>query len=554
MKLRVLARLIEIQRVLVRHGLDEFVRATHLYRPLRFLFLLSPWTWAVRRQDAPRAQRLRLALEELGPIFVKFGQALSTRRDLLPIDIADELAKLQDRVPPFDGKVARAIIEAAYGRTAEQVFSVFEETPLAAASIAQVHAAELRPEVTLNGAKTREVVVKVLRPGMHAIIARDLEVLRELARFAQANWEGSRRLKPMEVVSEYSKTILDELDLMREAGNASQLRRNFENSPLLYVPAVHWDFCRPGVMVMERIRGVQISNMARLREAGTDIRRLAENGVEIFFTQVFRHNFFHADMHPGNIFVLIDTPSQPQYAAVDFGIVGTLDPRDQYYLAENFLAVFDRDYRKVAQLHLESGWVPEGSRVDEMESAIRTVCEPIFNKPLKEISFGTVLLRLFEIARRFDVVIQPQLILLQKTLLNIEGLGRDLYPDLDIFKTAGPIMRDFMREKMSGRAIIENARAQLPEILASLQTLAPLVRSAVQRAQDGRLRLAVEAPEIDALRHEIKRTNRRRDQVTIASVVLLGGIVWMALGHEPLWAGWGMVGVGVAWLISLLRG
>ena len=428
MKLRVLSRLIEIQRVLVRHGLDEFVRATHLYRPLRFIFLLSPWTWAVRRGDAPRAERLRLALEELGPIFVKFGQALSTRRDLLPVDIADELAKLQDRVPPFDGKVARAVIEAAYGRAAEQVFSVFEEEPLAAASIAQVHAAELRVEVPLNGAKTREVVVKVLRPGMHAIIARDLEVLRALAAFAEANWEGSQRLKPVEVVAEYEKTIVDELDLMREAGNASQLRRNFENSPLLYVPAVHWDFCRPGVMVMERIRGVQISNMARLREAGTDIRKLAENGVEIFFTQVFRHNFFHADMHPGNIFVLIDNPAQPKYAAVDFGIVGTLDPRDQYYLAENFLAVFDRDYRKVATLHLESGWVPEGSRVDEMESAIRTVCEPIFNKPLKEISFGTVLLRLFEISRRFNVSIQPQLILLQKTLLNIEGLGRDLYP------------------------------------------------------------------------------------------------------------------------------
>ena len=553
MKLRVLSRLIEIQRVLVRHGLDEFVRATHLYRPLRFLFLLSPWTWAVRRGDAPRAERLRLALEELGPIFVKFGQALSTRRDLLPLDIADELAKLQDRVPPFDGKVARAIIEAAYGRTAEQVFSVFEEEPLAAASIAQVHAAELRPEVTLNGAKTREVVVKVLRPGMHAIIARDLEVLRALAHFAESNWAGSARLKPVEIVAEYEKTIIDELDLMREAGNASQLRRNFENSPLLYVPAVHWDFCRPGVMVMERIRGVQISNMARLREAGTDIRKLAENGVEIFFTQVFKHNFFHADMHPGNIFVLIDNPAQPKYAAVDFGIVGTLDPRDQYYLAENFLAVFDRDYRRVATLHLESGWVPEGSRVDEMESAIRTVCEPIFNKPLKEISFGTVLLRLFEISRRFNVSIQPQLILLQKTLLNIEGLGRDLYPDLDIFKTAGPIMRDWVREKMSGRALLENARTQLPEILTSLQSLAPLVRSAVQRAQDGRLRLAVEAPEINALRNEIKRTNRRRDKVTIASVVLLGGIVWMALGREPLWAGWGMVGLGVAWLIGVLR-
>ena len=553
MKLRVIARLIEIQRVLVRHGLDEFVRATHLYRPLRFIFLLSPWTWFTRRGDAPRGQRLREALEELGPIFVKFGQAVSTRRDLLPLDIADELAKLQDRVPPFDGKIARAMIERAYGRAAEQVFSTFEETPLAAASIAQVHAAELRSEVPLNGAKTREVVVKVLRPGMHAVIARDLEVLHALARFADANWEGSRRLRPMEVVREYEKTIIDELDLMREAGNASQLRRNFESSTLLYVPATHWDFCRPEVLVLERIRGVQISNMARLREAGTDIRRLAENGVEIFFTQVFKHNFFHADMHPGNIFVLIDNPAQPKYAAVDFGIVGTLDPRDQYYLAENFLAVFDRDYRRVATLHLESGWVPEGSRVDEMESAIRTVCEPIFNKPLKEISFGTVLLRLFEISRRFNVEIQPQLILLQKTLLNIEGLGRDLYPDLDVFKTAGPIMRDWVREKMSARAVMDKARVQLPEIINSLQTLAPLVRSAVQRAQDGRLRLAVEAPEINALRNEIKRTNRRRDKVTIAAVILLGGIVWLALEREPMWAGWGLIGAGVAWLLALLR-
>ncbi|HUQ12332.1 MAG TPA: ubiquinone biosynthesis regulatory protein kinase UbiB [Steroidobacteraceae bacterium] len=553
MKLRVLARLIEIQRVLVRHGLDEYIRATHLFRPLRFLFLLSPWTWFVRGKDAPRGVRLREALEELGPIFVKFGQALSTRRDLLPLDIADELARLQDCVPPFDGRIARRIVEDAYGRSVEQVFSSFDENPLAAASIAQVHVAELRPEVPLNGAKTREVVVKVLRPEMFRVISRDLEVLHELARIADRHWEGSRRLRPMEVVREYEKTILDELDLMREAANASQLRRNWENSPLLYVPAVHFDFCRQEVMVLERIHGVQISNMARLREAGTDIRKLAENGVEIFFTQVFKHNFFHADMHPGNIFVLIADPVRPQYAAVDFGIVGTLDPRDQYYLAENFLAVFDRDYRKVATLHLESGWVPEGSRVDEMESAIRTVCEPIFNKPLKEISFGTVLLRLFEISRRFDVSIQPQLILLQKTLLNVEGLGRDLYPDLDVFKIAGPIMRDWQREKLSGRALIENARSQLPEILTSLQTLAPLVRAAVQRAQDGRLRLAVEAPEINALRGEIKRTNRRRDRVTVAAVLLLGGIVWMALAREPAWAGWTIAAVGAAWLLSELR-
>jgi ubiquinone biosynthesis protein len=553
MKLRVLSRLIEIQRVLVRHRLDEFVRATHLFRPLRFLFLLSPWTWFVRGKQAPRGVRLREALEELGPIFVKFGQALSTRRDLLPLDIADELAKLQDCVPPFDGRIARRIVEEAYGRAAEQVFSSFDETPLAAASIAQVHAAELRPEVALNGAKTREVVVKVLRPEMFTVISRDLEVLHELARIADRHWEGSRRLRPMEVVREYEKTILDELDLMREAANASQLRRNWEGSPLLYVPAVHFDFCRQEVIVLERIRGVQISNMTRLREAGADIRKLAENGVEIFFTQVFRHNFFHADMHPGNIFVLIDNPTQPKYAAVDFGIVGTLDPRDQYYLAENFLAVFERDYRKVATLHLESGWVPEGSRVDEMESAIRTVCEPIFNKPLKEISFGTVLLRLFEISRRFNVEIQPQLILLQKTLLNIEGLGRDLYPDLDVFKIAGPIMRDWQREKLSGRALIENARAQLPEIFTSLQTLAPLVRSAVQRAQDGRLRLAVEAPEINALRNEIKHTNRRRDQVTVAAVLLLGGIVWLALARDPQWAGWVLSALGAAWIVSEIR-
>jgi ubiquinone biosynthesis protein len=319
------------------------------------------------------------------------------------------------------------------------------------------------------------------------------------------------------------------------------------------VPAVHFDFCRQEVMVLERIHGVQISNMARLREAGTDIRKLAENGVEIFFTQVFKHNFFHADMHPGNIFVQIDNPSNPKYAAVDFGIVGTLDPRDQYYLAENFLAVFDRDYRKVATLHLESGWVPEGSRVDEMESAIRTVCEPIFNKPLKEISFGTVLLRLFEISRRFNVEIQPQLILLQKTLLNVEGLGRDLYPDLDVFKIAGPIMRDWQREKLSGRALVENARAQLPEILGSLQALAPLVRAAVQRAQDGRLRLAVEAPEINALRGEIKRTNRRRDRVTVAAVLLLGAIVWLALARDPAWAGWTFGAAAAAWLLAELR-
>ncbi|MGH8305432.1 MAG: ubiquinone biosynthesis regulatory protein kinase UbiB, partial [Steroidobacteraceae bacterium] len=435
MKLRVIVRLIAIQRVLLRHRLDDYVRATHLYRPLRFLLYCSPGVWHERRRGGPRAARLRLALEELGPIFVKFGQAVSTRRDLLPPDIADELAKLQDRVPPFAGSLARELIERAYERPVGQVFSTFDETPLAAASIAQVHPARL------PGGE--EVVVKVLRPGMRVLIERDLEVMEALAELADRYWGEGRRLRPRELVAEYRKTVLDELDLMREAANASQLKRNFAGTDLLYVPEVYWDYCRADVMVMERIHGVPISDRTRLEAAGTNIRQLAENGVRIFFTQVFRHNFFHADMHPGNIFVLIDDPLRPRYAAVDFGIVGTLEPRDQRYLAENFLAVFDRDYRRVAQLHLESGWVPPGARIDEMESAVRTVCEPIFDRPLKDISFGHILLRLFEMSRRFNVQIQPQLMLLQKTLLNVEGLGRELYPELDIWSTASPILREW---------------------------------------------------------------------------------------------------------------
>ncbi|HXI48207.1 MAG TPA: 2-polyprenylphenol 6-hydroxylase, partial [Steroidobacteraceae bacterium] len=412
MRPRVLARLLQIQRALVRHRLDEFVRATHMYRPLRYLYYFSPWTWFQRRIGGSRGERLRLALEELGPIFVKFGQALSTRRDLLPVDVADELAKLQDSVPPFSGDIAMAMIERTFGKPLSEIFGSFEPTPLAAASIAQVHAAALK-----NG---DDVVVKVLRPGMREVIDLDLEVLDALAELAHEYWVEARPVRPIEVVREYRKTVTDELDLMREAGNASQLKRNFAGSPLLYVPQIHWDYCRQNVMVMERIRGVIVSQVDELRARGTDIAKLAENGVEIFFTQVFRHNFFHADMHPGNIFVQIEDPKNPRYAAVDFGIVGTLQPRDQHYLAENFMAFFNRDYGRIAQLHIESGWVPKGTRVDELESAVRTVCEPIYNKPLKEISFAQVLLRLFETARRFDMQVQPQLILLQKTLFNIE--------------------------------------------------------------------------------------------------------------------------------------
>ena len=525
MKLRVMARLIQIQRVLVRHGLDDFVRETHLYRPLRFVFLASPWTWLERRKEAPRAERLRLALEELGPIFIKLGQALSTRRDLLPPDIAMELAKLQDRVPPFDNATARAIIEKSLGRPVTESFATFETQPLAAASIAQVHAATLKDGT--------DVVVKVLRPGMKEIISRDLEVMHELARLAKTHSTEARRLRVDEIVDEYEKTILDELDLMREAANASQLKRNFEGSSLLHVPTVYWDLCRIDVMVMERIRGVTISDMDTLRAKGANIAMLAENGVKIFFTQVFRHNFFHADMHPGNIFELIEDPANPRYAAIDFGIVGTLDIRDQHYLAENFLAVFDRDYRRVAELHVQSGWVPPDTRVDEMESAIRTVLEPIFDRPLKDISFGTILLRLFDIARRFDMRIQPQLILLQKTLLNIEGLGRDLYPELDIWQTAAPILREWMSDRISPRTQLKHLRRNLPDMLTAMHALPSLVKIAVQQAEDGKFAFGVRSEELAALREEIRLSERRRNGTLVGVALGLGSLLWLGFEMEP---------------------
>jgi ubiquinone biosynthesis protein len=543
-KLRVLARLLQIQRVLLKYGLHDFVRATHLYAPLRFLFYLSPDTWLNPNRSAPPAVRLRLALEELGPIFVKFGQAVSTRRDLLPTDVADELAKLQDRVPPFPGTVARAIVESRLGRPVAQAFSEFEETPLAAASIAQVHAARL-PD-------GKEVVVKVLRPDMRGSIERDLEVLYALANLAQTYWREGRRLRPLEIVAEYEKTIIDELDLMREAANASQLKRNFAGSDLLYVPEIYWDYCRLDVMVMERIHGIPISDMERLRGAGTDIKLLAENGVRIFFTQVFRHNFFHADMHPGNIFVMIDDPARPRYAAVDFGIVGTLDPRDQHYLAANFLAVFDRDYRRVAELHVESGWVPAGTRVDEIESAVRTVCEPIFDRPLEDISFATLLVRLFDISRRFNVELQPQLILLQKTLVNVEGLGRELYPQLDVWHTAAPILRQWMRERMSLRQIFRNLQMQLPELIEVARVLPGIMKSTLQRAEGGMLRMLVETPAVELLHAELRRGHRRRDAVILGAAALLGGIVWLAVGRSA-WPGWTLTGLGAAWLLIVYR-
>jgi len=528
MRLRVIGRLLQIQRVLVRHGLDEMILAAHLFRPLRYAFYLSPATWFERRKGGTRGERIRLALEELGPIFVKFGQALSTRRDLLPADVADELEKLQDRVPPFPGAEARAIVERAYGRPVTEVFEQFDENPLAAASIAQVHTARLR--------SGEEVVVKVVRPGVRALIERDLEVMHQLAQLVLDYARDGHRLRPTEVVKEYEKTILDELDLMREAANAAQLGRNFAGSELLHVPAVYWDYCRPEAMVMERIHGVMISDMDELRRRGTNIQRLAENGVTIFFTQMLRHNFFHADMHPGNIFVLLGDPERPKYCAVDFGIVGTLDARDQHYLAENFLAFFDRDYHRIARLHVDSGWVPADTRVDELEAAVRTVCEPIFNKPLSEISFGQVLLRLFETARRFQMKVQPQLILLQKTLLQIEGLGRQLYPELDLWKTAQPVLKDWAADRLSGRNLAEQLRRQLPDLSESLRILPQVLQQVVQQASEGNFRIRVEQGGMDALRAEVRAGARRRDATTVGAVTLLGGLVWLAVNISP-WPG-----------------
>ncbi|MFT5500850.1 MAG: ubiquinone biosynthesis protein [Woeseiaceae bacterium] len=530
---KTLMRLISIQRVLVRHGLDEIITATHFLRPLRFIFYLLP---RARDISEPLGKRIRLALIELGPIFVKFGQAISTRRDLLPPDIADELALLQDKVPPFPADEAVAILNDIYGRPVDEVFSRFDKEPFAAASIAQVHTAALSDET--------EVIVKLLRPGVRHLIERDLDVLFALAQLADKYWEPAKRLRPLEVVAEYEKTVIDELDLMREGANTAQLKRNFEGSDLLYVPEVYWDYCRPGVLVQERIYGIPIRDMQALRDAGTDIRMLAENGVEIFFTQVFRHNFFHADMHPGNIFVQIDDPAKPRYAAVDFGIVGTLSPTDQQYLAGNFLAFFDRDYHRIAKLHLDSGWVPADTRIDELESAVRSVCEPIFNKPLSQISFAQVMLRLFETARRFNMEIQPQLILLQKTLFNIEGLGRELYPDLDLWQTAHPILRQWMDEQVGGRAFVERLREDLPQMRDAMRELPAVVKYLAEQISQGRLKFDMGAPELREIREQLKRQQKQRYMLAIAGTAIISGTLVLTLSSIAA-PGWALLAAGL---------
>lgn len=465
-----LIRFIQINAIIVRHGLRSDIVGPHS-TTLRLLSYMNPWNLS-RNKETPAAS-IRIMLEKLGPIFVKFGQVLSTRRDLLPDDIADELEKLQDQVPPFSGAIAEKIIERELKAPIDQLFKKFDKKPLASASIAQVHAAEL-----LDGS---DVIIKVLRPNIRKNITSDLALMYLGARILRFFSKTARRLKPVELVAEFEATIYNELDLQREAANATQLRRNFLHSDKMHVPKIYWDYVTKNILVMERIYGIRISDIKKLTAMGVNFKRLAENGVEIFFTQVLRDSFFHADMHPGNLFVDVRDPEFPVYQGVDFGIMGTLGEEDQKYLAENLLAFFRRDYRRVAVLHVMSGWVPADTRVDQFEAAIRTVCEPIFERPLKDISFGNLLLQLFQTAEKFNMQMQPQLMLLQKTLLNIEGLGRQLYPDLDLWETAKPCLEKYMRERHSVKNIVSKLVKEFPQTAEQLMQLPKMVFTALQQ-------------------------------------------------------------------------
>ncbi len=512
-----LARLAQILRVAGRHRLDELLPAGTLPAPLRLALRANPWR--LRAPAAgPRAERLRRALEELGPVFIKFGQTLSTRRDLLPVDIADELARLQDSVPPFPAAESRTLIEGELGDSVSRLFARFEETPMASASVAQVHAATLH-----DG---REVVVKVVRPGIEGVIRQDIALLFTLARLAARYLPDGRRLRPVEVVADYEHVILDELDLGREAANTSQLRRNFAGSNLVYAPEVHWDYTRRRVFTMERIHGIPVTDLPALRAAGTDLKVLGERGVEIFFTQVFRDNFFHADMHPGNIFVDASDPADPGYIAIDCAIIGSLSESDQYYLARNLLGIFRRDYHEVAQLHVECGWVPPDTRVQDFEQAMRAVCEPVFERPIAEISFGQLLVYLFRTAARFDMEVQPSLVLLQKTLLNIEGLGRQLYPALNLWDTAQPFLEKWVQERYSPQNMLRRLQHRAPGWLEQLPQLPDRVMENLREAHDGEFRRQAERARRERELAEVRRGDRRR-------LLAAGACAAMALALLP---------------------
>ncbi len=500
-------RLFRIIFVVLSFGLDEFLLAHEkvrwLKKPLNAILFMRDTT-------EPRAARLRRALESLGPIFVKFGQMLSTRRDLMPSDIADELAMLQDRVPPFSSRQAIELLENTYRKPLLETFKSFEEKPVASASVAQVHFAVLQ-----DG---RDVAVKILRPGIALTIAHDISLLRTGASLIEWLWEDGRRLKPREVIAEFEKHLSDELDLTKEAANGSQLRRNFSDSRMLMVPEMYWDYCTKDAMVMERMYGMPVSQVEALRAAGVNIQRLAANGVEIFYTQVFRDGFFHADMHPGNVQVANDG----RYIALDFGIMGTLTDVDKHYLAQNFIAFFRRDYKRVAEVHIESGWAPKETRVDELESAIRSVCEPIFDKPLREVSFGRVLLRLFQTSRRFGIEVQPQLVLLQKTLLNIEGLGLQLDPDLDLWKTAKPWLERWMSEQVGWRGFLKSLREEVPRYATLLPELPRLLNRKLSENPAAQLE--------QTLQLLLLQQRQRNMWLAMISGILFLQLLWLLLG------------------------
>jgi ubiquinone biosynthesis protein len=522
LSLRSLPRLGKIIAVTARYRLDLLIDWQRLPRPARWFLQLSP----LRLLPAPassRGVRIRESLQDLGPVYIKFGQMLSTRRDLLAPDIAEELAKLQDEVPPFDEAEAIAIIERSLGQPIDRLFARFSPRALASASIAQVHAARL-----LSG---QDVVVKVVRPGIETVIAQDIALLLVLANWLQRYVADGRRLRPVEVVADYKHTILDELDMQREAANTSCLRRNFSGSDLLYIPEVHWDYTRRNVLVMERIEGIPVSDIEAIRAQGTDMKLLAERGVEIFFTQVFRDNFFHADMHPGNIFISRKNPQKPQYIGVDCAIMGSLSDFDRYYLARNLIAIFERDYRQVAQLHVECGWVPPQTRVQDFEAAMRSTCEPVFEKPLSEISFGQLLLYLFQTARRFDMEIQPSLVLLQKTMLAIEGLGRDLYPQLDLWQTAKPFLDNWMKQRYAPTGLVQQLREHAPQWLEQLPQLPELVWDNLHKGSETKSLIELQQAQLQQLNLE---RQARRHSARNLRLALMAAAAALVLAQPPL--------------------
>ena len=537
-------RLWKILYVFTRYRLDDLIPTEQFPLPLRIALWLAPWRLAPVPKKLSRGDRLRLALEALGPIFVKFGQILSTRPDLIPDDIVNELIKLQDDVPPFSGKVAKELIESQLGESVETLFAEFDTTPMASASIAQVHPATLHDGTA--------VVVKVVRPGIYKTIDRDMILLDQMARLVEKYSSEGRRLKPVEVVEDYSNTIHAELNLQLEASNASQLRRNFDGSDLIYVPEVYWDFTRTSVMVSERIYGIPVADLEALKAQNTNMKVLAERGVEIFFTQVFRDSFFHADMHPGNIFVAHGSPEKPKYIAIDCGIVGTLNEQDQNYLARNLLAFFNQDYYQVAQLHIDSGWVPSNTKVHELETAIRSVCEPIFEKPIAEISFGQVLLQLFRVARRFNMEVQPQLVLLQKTLLNIEGLGRQLYPELDLWNTAKPYMERWIKERFGPKGAMREFKRQIPNWIEKGPQIPGLIHSSLNKLSQIDTSQAQISDQLAQLNFEIikQRKQSRQQKLALTSMASGGFLWWQAAALAmPETIGISLAAFGAAWLL-----